>query len=295
VAQRDEGAVPAEVAAALVRERGLVAAVDSVTALGAGTDHHAFLVNRTLVVRVSAEADADARRAATEREAALLERVAARVTPPVPQPVLVEPEHGLLAYVRLPGRPWLDGPVADPARVAAALGTFAAELHAVPAADVAGLVEPDDEPLQVWLDDARASFEAVATTLPGPTRSRIEPFLAAVPPPEPVVAVLCHNDLGVEHVLVDDEGSELAGIIDWSDAALADPAHDLARLWRDLGPDLFAVVLRHDGRAWRDDDLARMRFYARCALLEDLAYAAESGDRRYRDAALAHVDHAFAG
>ena len=37
-----------------------------------------------------------------------------------------------------------------------------------------------------------------------------------------------------------------------------------------------------------------MAFYARCALLEDLAYGARSGDERYRRAALANLARTFA-
>ena len=46
---------------------------------------------------------------------------------------------------------------------------------------------------------------------------------------------LAHNDLGAEHVLVDPATLAVTGIIDWSDAARADPAAEVGRLLRDLG------------------------------------------------------------
>jgi aminoglycoside phosphotransferase (APT) family kinase protein len=41
--------------------------------------------------------------------------------------------------------------------------------------------------------------------------------------------VVAHADLGAEHILELD--GTLTGIIDWSDAAITDPALDLARLY----------------------------------------------------------------
>jgi aminoglycoside phosphotransferase (APT) family kinase protein len=35
--------------------------------------------------------------------------------------------------------------------------------------------------------------------------------------------VLSHNDLGIEHVLVDPATLEVTGVVDWSDAAIVDP------------------------------------------------------------------------
>jgi aminoglycoside phosphotransferase (APT) family kinase protein len=40
----------------------------------------------------------------------------------------------------------------------------------------------------------------------------------------------CHNDLGIEHVLVDPTTLKITAIIDWTDAAVADPAYDLAHV-----------------------------------------------------------------
>src|SRR4051794_8421133 len=64
--------------------------------LGAGLDHHAFLVE-DLVVRVGGD---------VAREAALLRRVA-HLPIPVPRPRFADPLRGVLAYPLLPGRPLL--------------------------------------------------------------------------------------------------------------------------------------------------------------------------------------------
>jgi aminoglycoside phosphotransferase (APT) family kinase protein len=45
------------------------------------------------------------------------------------------------------------------------------------------------------------------------------------------VPVFSHNDLGIEHVLIDPGTWTVTGIIDWSDAAIVDPAIDFGLLY----------------------------------------------------------------
>jgi aminoglycoside phosphotransferase (APT) family kinase protein len=79
-------------------------------------------------------------------------------------------------------------------------------------------------------------------------------------------------------VLVDPATGAVTGVIDWSDAGLTDPAHDFGLILRDLGPTALAGAVRAYGgevstvRAW---------FYARCKLLEDLAYGLRTGRDAY--------------
>ena len=40
-----------------------------------------------------------------------------------------------------------------------------------------------------------------------------------------------HNDLGIEQVLVDGSVSTATVVIDWTDAAIVDPAHDFGRVF----------------------------------------------------------------
>ena len=78
----------------------------------------------------------------------------------------------------------------------------------------------------------------------------------------------------------------LPGLNDWTDAAIADPAYDLALIYRDLGPEVFDLTLAHyDGGRFDAADRERAVFYARCSLLEDIAYGLSTpGARRYAGA-----------
>lgn len=281
--------------------------VNPVERLGQGMDHQAFLVAGRLVVRLAREPDPAERAAAVERDLLLL-RAVARVSPlPVPVPAFAVPAAGCVAYVPLDGVPLLHLPphrrAAHAAPVGRALGAFLAALHAVPLVRVRGVVETDDRTAQAWRDEAAATYTRVAHAIPAAHRPRVLAFLGD-PPTEAFVRVplrFTHNDLGIEHVLVDPATGEVRGIIDWSDAAVADPASDFARLERDLGPNAVEFALaayRREGGGGSDAaGLARLRtraaFLARCLVLEDLAYGMEEGAGAYAEKSIAALAWLF--
>ncbi len=80
-----------------------------------------------------------------------------------------------------------------------------------------------------------------------------------------------------------EQDGEITGVIDWSDAAVTDPALDFARLYRDFGPAFLTAAL--DAYGGLPGAGPRIEFFARCAALEDLAYGLESGRAEYADAA----------
>ena len=200
------------------------------THLGSGLDHVAYEVNGELIVRRSRETDPTTRAELTRREAGLLAAVRPWSAVAVPEVVFADEEYGVLAYRKLAGSPLLDHPGADPRPLAAAAAAFLDRLHRAPVTAMATLVPVEDEPLAEWLDDARRTYTAVSARLPAAARTRVEAFLAAAPPAEPERTVFCHADLGAEHLLVDPEARTITGVIDWADAAIADPARDLAKL-----------------------------------------------------------------
>jgi aminoglycoside phosphotransferase (APT) family kinase protein len=227
-------------------------------------------------------------------EVDLLAAVAGISTLPVPEPVFADPEVGAIAYRRLPGLPMIDHRVAEPARLAPALGRFLGRLHRTPLEKVEHFVERDTYPLTAWLEDAERDYREITEHLPAASRPLIEDFLGRTPPAEPSVEAFCHNDLGAEHVLVDAEANGVTGIIDWTDAAIADPARDLALVYRDLGPEAFEPTLAHYEGSFDDIDRERTAFYARCKLLEDIAYGMSNpAARRYAETGLVHLDRPF--
>jgi aminoglycoside phosphotransferase (APT) family kinase protein len=223
--------------------------------LGRGLDNTAFRAG-DLVLRVAGGAD-------VLREARLLEVVAARVPIPVPRIRFADRTAGVLAYPLLPGRPLLGRD--PPAGLARRLGAFLRELHAIDPAAVAGLAPVEDTHPGDWLQD-----------LDGPAHL-LRTLRAEAPEPGPR-SVLAHADLGAEHIL--EHAGMITGVIDWTDAAVTDPALDFARPLRDFGPDFLADLLAAYGGPPGPDSLsARILFFARCAALEDLAYGREEYTR----------------
>jgi len=169
-----------------------------ITPLGAGLDHRAYAVGDQLVARCGE---------GVEREAALLDAIAARLPLPVPEPVIVG--RGAIIQRRIPGRPLLELPRIERARFTDELLAFVDAVHAL---DVDA--EVDDAPPAAWLDELPDGHGLIA--------------------PEPATTLtFIHGDLGAEHVFVD--GDRITGVIDWGDAAIGDPAIDHGRLLRDFG------------------------------------------------------------
>jgi aminoglycoside phosphotransferase (APT) family kinase protein len=238
--------------------------------LGQGLDNAAFLVE-DLVLRVS---DGPS----VVREAALLARIAPRVSVPVPEPRFADGALGVLAYRLLPGQPLLGRPPFP--GLAHRLGRFLRELHSIDPAPLGDLLPVEDADPQAWSADLDGPQDLVAV------------LRASVPPSTDRYAV-SHADLGAEHLLA--VGEDLTGVIDWSDAAVADPALDFARLYRDFGQEfLDSVVDAYGGLDDADRTLQRIQYYARCAALEDLQYGRATGHSQYATAAEASLRHLFA-
>ncbi|MFP3914725.1 MAG: phosphotransferase family protein [Actinomycetota bacterium] len=267
--------------------------VTSVRALAEGEDNRVYEVNGDLIVRESKDPDPKRRSASVGAEAGLLDLVGGISPLPVPRPILVDPVRGLIAYCKLPGRSLLTAPPVDPTSLAPALGAFLSSIHGIDLQTVARLVPRDLDPPGSWLEEARANYDLVASEIPAGYRREVESFLHRDPPARPTDVALCHSDLGAEHLLADPSRSHLTGVLDWADASLADPAVDLALILRDLGPEALDSVVDHYSREVQSEDRERVVFYARCRLLEDLAYGLAPGHGIYARAALDHLAHVF--
>jgi aminoglycoside phosphotransferase (APT) family kinase protein len=270
--------------------------VDSVGFRGEGLENVAYDINSEFILRISKEADPIRRASLVSHEAELLAVIAPFCPVPIPAPVVVADRA--LMYRTLAGRPLLDTPVAFRAQhatgIAAALGGFLTALQAIPINLVAEFVETDDDPLTQWLAEAAESYQAARGIVPARMHGRIEEFLAAAPPLGTHGSVFSHNDLGIEHVLVDPDTAAVTGILDWTDAALVDPAYDFGLLQRDLGPAALEAALANYPPDQRGPIRERAGFYARCSVLEDIAWGDQAGREPYVQKGLAALGWLFA-
>jgi aminoglycoside phosphotransferase (APT) family kinase protein len=254
-------------------------------ALARGSENVTFAVGGC-IARFSGDGEALA------REVALLQALAGKSTVATPVPLVHDGGLGLMVYRTLPGRPLLHRRGHDDVLIATALTDVlrALRTHADPA-----MLPLDDYADEEWHHDAVENFEAVRSELDDARAATVSAFLAEAPPARSRPWAAQHNDLGAEHILVDEAG-RVTAVIDWTDAAYADPACDLALLYRDLGAGVaFRVGEALDGPL-SASDRKRIRFHARCKLLEDLRFGLEEPETRapYLANALGTFDRTFA-
>jgi len=178
-----------------------------------------------------------------ERELALLPKLAPLVPLPIPRPVLVgEPTEfypwPFFGAELIPGVEAGVAELDDEARVEIGLelAGFLRALHAVELDEPLPL-DPNgrtDTAKRVGL--AREDIAELERLGLWQSPAELEPFLEQaleLPPPQP--ATVAHGDLHIRHLLVD--AGAAAGVIDWGDVCLADPAVDLPLLWSFVPPD----------------------------------------------------------
>jgi aminoglycoside phosphotransferase (APT) family kinase protein len=160
-----------------------------------------------------------------EQEVELLPVLAALLPVEVPQFEYISREPWLVAYRLIRGDPMV---AEDPAGVRA----FLDALHAVDV-DTVPARRPD------WLETYReqaGEFRRVVLPLLDPDeRSGGEALLAETETLTGFQPALTHSDLLPEHLLVHE--GKLAGVIDWGDARIGDPAIDYAWLLNGPFPD----------------------------------------------------------
>lgn len=169
-----------------------------------------------------------------EKEVELLPRLAPLLPVKVPRFEYVSREPWLVAYRLIRGEPLVDED-SDGVRA------FLDALHAIDA-DAVSAPRPD------WLAEYREQSDefrsVVLPLLDRGERASGEALLQEVETLTGFEPALTHSDLGSSHLLVRD--GRLAGVIDWGDARIGDPAID------------YAWLLNGPFRDWEvDDDLRR--------------------------------------
>jgi aminoglycoside phosphotransferase (APT) family kinase protein len=253
--------------------------------LGVGWDNTAYVVNDAWVFRFPRRSIAVP---LLEAEASLLPFLAGRLPLAVPVPTHVgrptdEFPWPFIGHRLIPGRTACGAGLGAEARSAAAgpLGRFLAALHAVPAAEAAARGAGPDALGR--LDTARRIPKAhkdLAEIIRRGLVADPRPLAAALDdvPGGHVLRTdtLVHGDLYARHLLVD-EGGRLAGVIDWGDVHLGDPAVDLAVAQAFLPPGARGAFREAygpvDDGTWR---LARLR--ALWHTMTVLLYGHDTGD-----------------
>ncbi len=150
-------------------------------------------------------------------------------------PRIVAHRDGVLITTAVPGRP--AAALTDPAARSRAVGSIAGlvrALHAIAVPDC-----PFQRPLAQAVAEAQAAVAAGAVDLDDLDDQRqgwpAERLLGELHRTRPATTdpVVCHGDLTLDNILVDDTGA-VTGLVDVGGLAVADRCQDLALLTRDL-------------------------------------------------------------
>ena len=210
------------------------------------------------------------------RQIAILPELASEVSAPIP-----ELEHADAAVPAMAYR-WIAGVAcserADLGLWPERLGRFLYDLHAVPPEFVGLRARTAAHVLaQMRADLDRAASETLPL-LSASERSRVEHDWSTFVDDDHhwrLAPCLVHADLGLEHILVDERG-DLAGVIDWSDVEVGDPAWDFAILLHDL-PSQGERALAAYGGAPDAGFLARATFAWKFVPFHEVRHGLETG------------------
>lgn len=160
-----------------------------------------------------------------EKEVELLPALAPLLPVEIPRFEYVSREPWLVAYRLIRGQPLADE---DPD----GLRTFLDALHAV---DVDCIPAPRPDWVESYAEQADEFRRVVLPLLDPDERPRGEELLAQTETLFGFEPALTHSDLGPTHLIVRE--GRLAGVIDWGDARVGDPAIDYAWLLNAPFPD----------------------------------------------------------
>lgn len=190
--------------------------------IDAGFDYKVLILEDAWVVRWPRHALAVEE---IEQEVELLPVLGPLLPVAVPEFEYVSREPWLVAYRLIRGRPVVDE---DPDGVRA----FLDALHAV---DVEAVPARRPDWLETYREQADEFRRVVLPLLDPDERSAGEALLAETETLAEFRPALTHSDLLPEHLLVHE--GKLAGVIDWGDARIGDPALDYAWLLNGPFPD----------------------------------------------------------
>jgi aminoglycoside phosphotransferase (APT) family kinase protein len=202
-----------------------------------------------------------------EHEVELLPVLGPLLPVAVPRFDYVSRDPWLVAYRLIRGEPLVDE---DPDGVRA----FLEALHAV---DVEAVPAPRPDWLESYREQASEFRRVVLPLLDPDERARGEALLAEVETLTGFRPAVTHSDLGPSHLLVHD--GKLAGVIDWGDARIGDPAID------------YAWLLNGPFSDWDVDDELRRRalFYHRLGPWFEVHYGDFTGRPEWVRSGLAGV------
>lgn len=244
--------------------------INKIEKIGEGTGNVAYTINDDLIFRFPKE---PRNQKQLEQEIILQPILEKYSSLAYPKFEYLPPDHSFVGYVKLEGEPLINRSniYTTWEQFSNKISHFLSQLHDIPKNEITSLnLLTENKSFSEWQSEAGSYYEKTKSLIPQKYYSAIETFLNEKIDEQSEEKVLCHNDLGIEHIMIND--NEITGIIDWGGVAIADPACDFARIYRDLGPDLLDMLIaKYQTTQQNIDDLrTRAIFYGKCLVFQDL-------------------------
>jgi aminoglycoside phosphotransferase (APT) family kinase protein len=269
----------------LVEELFAELEVRSFEPVGEGWDCFTYEVNGEWIVQFPRLPGAEA---TTRKQIALLPKLAPELPAAVPVPELVSREPLCMGYRKIAGEP-LDVDAALDGDLPECLGRFVHDLHTVPP-EIVGWHPREPEALRSELRvELRGFSERVSPLLSPAERRAADAMFAALVDDAAnfrFAPAVVHRDIGPEHVLVSSDG-RLAGVIDWGDAQVGDPAMDL--WWVAGHPEFGERMLAAYGGAPEATFRTRAGFYCRLGPWHEVTHGLDTGQPHFVESGLEGV------
>lgn len=214
-------------------------------------------------------------------EVKLLDALRRQITLLIPHYTYVSADKSFGGYKKIQGKPltrtaFLRFPKKVQEKIASDLARFLNELHSFPVATAKALGVPTADPVE-YLEEIKKQYpEHIAPRITPKEREYCERIFRMYEnyTKEKHPSVMTHYDmLGVHILLAKDH--RIAGIIDFGDKALADPARDFNGLW-----DIDDSLVRSMSRYYKSNDpdiLRRSLLIRKIGSISWLTYNARSG------------------
>jgi len=220
----------------LIKEQFPELAAKTIRLLGAGWDNTAFVIDEELIFRFPRREIA---LPLLEAEWCALPKLAPRLPVPIPIPQWKGSPTAnfpwpFIGYRMIPGFTacYANLPEEERAALAQPIARFLAVLHATPKSEISQCHIPGDNRSRIdgtlLTAKIKKNFEELSLLRLLEDKKHLESIVENLQHfRAPISTFVVHGDFYVRHLLVDEQ-HHLAGVIDWGDIHLGDPAIDLA-------------------------------------------------------------------
>ncbi len=255
-----EQTIKPSVALQLIQEQFPELSVKNIRLLGTGWDNTAFIVDEKLIFRFPRREIA---LPSLESEWCILPKLASYLPVPIPVPVWKGSPTAtfpwpFIGYRMISGFTACQVNLSENERAALAepIARFLAVLHSIPSSEFSQChiaeIKQDGLDLAILIPKINKTLKELSALGLLENKKQLDAIVEQVQYCKPAShPCIVHGDFYVRHLLVD-EKHYLAGVIDWGDMHLGDPAIDLSIAYSFLPADAHALFIKTYGEISRD-------------------------------------------